>query len=79
MKNSAAIARDRFDLGSLEGVRPQGLSPRWAEASAGPQGLSPQLLWGAAVIGELLAAAALLASGSVPAVLVRSLQLFLRF
>ena len=33
----------------------------------------------AAIVGELLAAVALLASGAVPTVLVRSLQLFLRF
>ena len=36
------------------------------------------LLW-AAVGGELLAAVLLLASGTVPPVLLRSLQLFLRF
>lgn len=36
------------------------------------------LLW-AGLAGELLAAVAYLASGSVPPVLLRSLQLFLRF
>lgn len=36
------------------------------------------LIW-AAFAGELLAAVAFLASGSVPPVLLRSLQLFLRF
>jgi hypothetical protein len=36
------------------------------------------LIW-AALAGELLAAVAFLASGTVPPVLLRSLQLFLRF
>ncbi len=36
------------------------------------------LLW-AALVGELVAAVSLLASGNVPPVLLRSLQLFLRF
>jgi hypothetical protein len=36
------------------------------------------LLW-AALVGELVAAVSLLASGNVPTVLLRSLQLFLRF
>lgn len=36
------------------------------------------LIW-AGLAGELLAAIAYLASGSVPSVLLRSLQLFLRF
>ena len=36
------------------------------------------LIW-AGLAGELLAAVAFLASGSVPPVLLRSLQLFLRF
>ena len=44
----------------------------WPVASAG-------LLWALAIGGELVAAVALLASDSVPAVLVRSLRLFLRF
>lgn len=44
----------------------------WPVASAG-------LLWVLAIGGELFAAVALLASDSVPAVLVRSLRLFLRF
>jgi len=35
-------------------------------------------LW-AALVGELAAAVSLLASGNVPPVLLRSLQLFLRF
>jgi hypothetical protein len=36
-------------------------------------------LWASVMCGELFAAVALLASDSVPAVLVRSLRLFLRF
>lgn len=52
MKNSAALARERFDVSAL--------------------------VW-AALAGELLATVAFLASGTVPPVLIRSLQLFLRF
>lgn len=66
MKNTAALTRERWD-------------PRRTVAGAGPQGLSPrQFLW-AALTGELFAAVALFASGDVPPILVRSLQLFLRF
>ncbi|HEY3173494.1 MAG TPA: hypothetical protein VGK86_13065 [Thermoanaerobaculia bacterium] len=36
------------------------------------------LLW-AALVGELVAAISIVASGSLPPVLLRSLQLFLRF
>ena len=52
MRNTAVLARERFDLSDL--------------------------IW-AALAGELLAAVAFLASGAVPPVLLRSLQLFLRF
>ncbi|HMA17162.1 MAG TPA: hypothetical protein VKS03_01885 [Thermoanaerobaculia bacterium] len=52
---------------------------RWdGLAGAGTLRLSPRLVWGA-LLGELLAAIALFASGNVSPVLVRSLQLFLRF
>ncbi|HEV8231805.1 MAG TPA: hypothetical protein VGQ75_05615 [Thermoanaerobaculia bacterium] len=51
---------------------------RWAVAGARPRGLSPRCRW-AALTGEIFAAAALFASGNVPPILVRSLQLFLRF
>ena len=39
---------------------------------------APSLVW-SLLIAEILAAALLFSSGQVPAVLVRSLQLFLRF
>ena len=52
MKNTAALARERFDVSAL--------------------------IW-AGLVGELAAAVAFLASGTVPPVLLRSLQLFLRF
>jgi hypothetical protein len=79
MKNTAALTRERWAPWSVAGARPLGLSPRWTVADAGPRGLSPrQLLW-AALTGEIFAAAALFASGNVPPILVRSLQLFLRF
>ena len=41
--------------------------------------LDPSALIWAALAGELLAAVAFFASGTVPPVLLRSLQLFLRF
>jgi hypothetical protein len=41
-------------------------------------GLTGRLVWGA-LVGELLATVALFATGGVPPVLIRSLQLFLRF
>ena len=52
MKNTAVLARERFDVSAL--------------------------LW-AGLVGELIAAIGLLASGGVSPVLLRSLQLFLRF
>jgi hypothetical protein len=63
----------------LEGEGPWGLSPRWPVAGAGPWGLSPRQLRWAALSGELFAALLLFASGNVPPILLRSLQLFLRF
>jgi hypothetical protein len=52
---------------------------RWDGLSgAGTVGLSPRLLWGA-LVGELLVTVALFATGDVSPVLLRSLQLFLRF
>jgi len=65
VKNTASLARERFDGWSVEGAGPWGLSPR-------------QLRW-AALSGELFAALLLFASGNVPPILLRSLQLFLRF
>jgi hypothetical protein len=65
VKNTLAITRERWN--------------RWWTAGAGPWGLSPLLLPGAALAGELATAVYLFASGSVSPVLVRSLQLFLRF
>ena len=50
-----------------------------SEWTAGAVGFSPRHLLWAALGGELLAAILLLASESVPPLLVRSLQLFLRF
>ena len=91
MKNTVALDRERWDgfragAAARRGfrLRPAGvadaqLSARgWTAAGAGPQGLSPRLLWGA-LAGELVAAILLFASGSVSPVLVRSLQVFLRF
>jgi hypothetical protein len=53
---------------------------RWDGLSgAGRLGLFPRRYLMAALVGELLAAIALFASDNVSPVLVRSLQLFLRF
>ncbi|HEU5251049.1 MAG TPA: hypothetical protein VFW15_13760 [Thermoanaerobaculia bacterium] len=90
MKNTFALDRERWDgfPGSATARRGFPLWPagdadaqsarQWTAAGAGPQGLSPRLLWGA-LAGELVAAIILFASGSVSPVLVRSLQFFLRF
>jgi hypothetical protein len=63
----------------VAGAGLRGLPPRWTVAGAGLRGLSPRLLLYAALAGELGAAVYLLACGNVSPVLVRSLQLFLRF
>jgi hypothetical protein len=63
VKKTVALAREGWD--------------GWPVAGAGPQGLSPRWFW--VVAGELLTAFLLFASGNVPPVVVRSLQLFLRF
>jgi hypothetical protein len=65
MQNTAALTRERRNGRTAAGAAPQGLSPQ-------------QLFW-AVVTGELFAAVALFASGNVPPILVRSLQIFLRF
>ena len=52
---------------------------RWDGLSGtGTLGLTPRLVWGA-LVGELLVTVALFATGGVSPVLLRSLQLFLRF
>ena len=63
VKNTVALARERWE--------------GWTVAGADPQDLSPRLLW--ALAGELIAVIALFASGSVSPALVDTLQLFLRF
>jgi hypothetical protein len=65
VKTTATLARERWDGKTAAAVVLQALSPR-------------QLRW-AALAGELFAALLLFASGNVPPVLLRSLQLFLRF
>lgn len=65
MKNTVALARPRWDGMSARPLRARTLS-------------RPQMLLGL-LAGELLTAVALFASGGVSPVLVRSLQLFLRF
>jgi hypothetical protein len=65
VKNTASLAREQWDGRSA--------------ASAGLQGLSPRQLRWAALAGEFFAVLLLFASGNVPPVLLRSLQLFLRF
>jgi hypothetical protein len=65
VKNTATLARERWDGRTAAAVVLQGLSLR-------------QLRW-AALTWEFFAALLLFASGNVPPVLLRSLQLFLRF
>jgi hypothetical protein len=65
VKNTVALARQHWD----------GMSVGTSVVRAGSR---RQVLVGL-LVGELLAAIALFASGAVPPVLVRSLQLFLRF
>jgi len=79
MKNTLAVAREEWDRSSVAGAGPQDLSPRRLPVGAGLQVLSTRWLLEAALAGELAIAICLFASGSVPPVLVRSLQLFLRF
>jgi hypothetical protein len=52
---------------------------RWPGAVTDSWDLSPRRFLAAALVGELLAAVYLFASGNVSPVLVSSLQLFLRF
>jgi hypothetical protein len=66
----------------LEGIAVKNTLAATRERSAhwtGPRGLSPRLLLYAALAGELGTVVYLLTSGNVSPVLVRSLQLFLRF
>jgi hypothetical protein len=58
----------------VAGAGPWDSSPRQIQ-----WGLSPRLLWGAVLAGELVTAVFLFATGNVAPVLIRSLQLFLRF
>ena len=71
VKNTVALARERWEGWTVAGADPQDLSPRPFTD------LSPRLLW--ALAGELIAVIALFASGSVSPALVDTLQLFLRF
>ena len=75
VKNTVALARERWDVGAV--ARPRGVSQPRTAAGAGPWDLSPRLLW--ALAGELAAVIALFASGNVSPALVTTLQLFLRF
>jgi hypothetical protein len=70
VKNSVALARQTWDAGlpAASGYRPR----------AGAGRLSPRLILGA-LIGDLVAAIALFGSGVLSPILIRSLQLFLRF
>lgn len=63
VKNTVALARGRWD-GWSTGSFASRRATRWVAV---------------AILGELFAAAALLANHGVPPVLLRSLQLFLRF
>jgi hypothetical protein len=79
MKNTLAVTREKWERSSVAGAGPQDLSPRRLLVGAGLQVLSTRWLLEAALAGELATAIYLFASGSVSPVLVRSLQLFLRF
>jgi hypothetical protein len=80
MKNTLAVTWEKWDRSSVaRSAGPQDLSPRRLLVGAGLQVLSTRWLLGAALAGELATAIYLFASGSVSPVLVRSLQLFLRF
>jgi hypothetical protein len=76
MKNALVLTHQRWPVAR---AGPWGLSPRGTVAGAGPWGLSPRQLLLGALAGELAAVVFLFASDLVSPVLVRSLQLFLRF